>query len=174
MTLRAWSLSDADAVAASIDGDRKMSEFLDRVPQPYTRDDAIAYVTHCMESWRTGANSNFAVLVAGIETPVGSIGIHWEQIDEGIAEIGYWMGAIARERGATSAGVRLAARWAFEAEPALQRLELRADVENAASNRVAEKAGFVREGVIRAARWNARLGRRVDFVLWSLLREELD
>jgi RimJ/RimL family protein N-acetyltransferase len=40
-------------------------------------------------------------------------------------------------------------------------------------NRFAEKAGFTREGVLRAQRFNARLRRRVDFVMWSLLREEL-
>jgi RimJ/RimL family protein N-acetyltransferase len=55
----------------------------------------------------------------------------------------------------------------------LERLELRAAVDNPASNRVAEKAGFTREGVLRAQRFNTRLGRRVDFVMWSLLREEL-
>jgi ribosomal-protein-alanine N-acetyltransferase len=53
-------------------------------------------------------------------------------------------------------------------------LQLRADVRNAASNRVAEKAGFTREGVLRSSRRNVRLGRRVDFVMWSLLRAELD
>ena len=57
--------------------------------------------------------------------------------------------------------------------PELARLQLRAAVENVASNRVAEKAGFTREGVLRAQRYNARLDRRVDFVMWSLLREEL-
>jgi RimJ/RimL family protein N-acetyltransferase len=46
-------------------------------------------------------------------------------------------------------------------------------VTNAASNRVAEKAGFTREGVLRSQRFNARLGRRVDFAIWSLLRAEV-
>ena len=36
-----------------------------------------------------------------------------------------------------------------------------------------KKAGFTREGVLRAQRYNARLGRRSDFVMWSLLRKEL-
>lgn len=151
-----------------------MTLFLDRVPQPYTREDAVAYIRHCEESWRSGGNSNFAVLVDGIAEPVGSIGVHWQdKIDDGIAEIGYWMGAAARGRGATTAGVRLAARWAFAAEPKLERLQLRADPENAPSNRVAEKAGFVREGVLRSVHWNARASRRIDYVVWSLLRNEV-
>jgi RimJ/RimL family protein N-acetyltransferase len=83
------------------------------------------------------------------------------------------VGADARGRGVATAATRLAGNWAFEAVPELARLQLRAAVENVASNRVAEKAGFTREGVLRAQRFNPRLDRRVDFVMWSLLREEL-
>ena len=49
---------------------------------------------------------------------------------------------------------------------------LRADPENAASCRVAEKAGFTREGVLRSAHWNPRLGRRQDWAIYSLLPAE--
>jgi RimJ/RimL family protein N-acetyltransferase len=100
--------------------------------------------------------------------------VHWKgHIDEGVAEIGYWIAEPARGRGVTTAAVRLAVPWAFGTEPRLQRLQLRAAVENHGSNRVAEKAGFTREGILRSAHWNARLGRRVDWVMWSLLRSEL-
>jgi RimJ/RimL family protein N-acetyltransferase len=174
VTLRAWSVDDADVLAARIDGDAAITTFLDLIPQPYTREDALAYLAQCEESWRTGANSNFALLVDGIAGPVGSVGVHWQyKIADGVAEIGYWTAEGARGRGATTAAVRLVSRWAFDAQPALARLQLRADADNVASNRVAEKAGFTREGVLRSARWNGRLGRRVDFVMWSLLREEL-
>jgi len=174
VTLRAWHVTDADALATRIDGDDAIATFLDQIPQPYTRDDALAYLMHCAEAWRTGALSSFAIVVDSIDGPVGSVGLHWEKIDDGVAEIGYWAAEAARGRGATTEAVRLAARWGFEAEPALARLQLRADAENAASNRVAEKAGFVREGVLRSVRWNQRLLRRVDYVMWSLLRDELD
>jgi RimJ/RimL family protein N-acetyltransferase len=53
------------------------------------------------------------------------------------------------------------------------RVQLRADEENAASKKVAENAGFTREGVLRSSRYNARLNRRVDFVMYSLLPGEL-
>ena len=66
----------------------------------------------------------------------------------------------------------LLVRWVVENTGA-RRLQLHADVENIASQRVAEKAGFTREGVLRSQRYNERLGKRVDFVMWSLLREEL-
>ena len=46
-------------------------------------------------------------------------------------------------------------------------------VQNKASQRVAEKAGFRQEGVLRSARYSERQGRRVDFAVFSLLPEEL-
>jgi RimJ/RimL family protein N-acetyltransferase len=171
VTLRPWVESDADVLAERLNGDPAVTEFLDLIPQPYTRDDALAYIRHCADAWQSGENSNFAILVDGVPGPVGSIGVRWS--GDGVAEIGYWMAEIARGRGATTAATRVVARWAFETRPELARLQLHADASNAASNRVAEKAGFTREGVLRSIRFNARLGRRVDWVVWSLLRSEL-
>jgi RimJ/RimL family protein N-acetyltransferase len=101
------------------------------------------------------------------------MGIRWDDLNEGVAEVGYWVAATVRGRGVATAALGLIARWAFAAAPELARLQLRADVTNAASNRVAAKAGFTREGVLRSQRFNARLGRRVDFAIWSLLRAEV-
>ena len=170
--LRAWQADDVDALVRRIN-DPDVARFLDMVPQPYGIDDARAFLAQCEESWRTGSSATFAVLVTGSDEPVGGLGLRWDQLDAGVAEVGYWVGGDSRRRGVATAAVRVAARWAFEAASALERLELRAAVDNPASNRVAEKAGFTREGVLRAQRFNARLGRRVDFVMWSLLREEL-
>jgi RimJ/RimL family protein N-acetyltransferase len=52
------------------------------------------------------------------------------------------------------------------------RLQLRADVDNRASQRVAENAGFQREGVLRSVRYSRRQKRRVDFVMYSRLAGE--
>jgi RimJ/RimL family protein N-acetyltransferase len=172
VTLRPWRLDDAPPLVRRIN-DPAVAAFLDLIPQPYGHADAVAYLTGCEEGWRTGASSNFAVCVEGLDGPAGSVGIRWSEIDEGVAEIGYWVAAEARGRGVATMATRLAAEWAFGAEPRLERLQLRADVENEPSNRVAAKAGFTREGVLRSARRNVRLDRRVDFAIWSLLRSEL-
>ena len=153
--------------------DPAVVEFLDRVPQPYRLADALEYVRGSSESWSTGENTNFAILVDGLEGPAGSIGVRWTELADGIAEVGYWVAAEARGRGVATTAARLVAHWAFDVAPHLERLQLRADVLNAASNRVAEKAGFTREGVLRSSRFNERLHRRIDFVMWSLLRHEL-
>jgi RimJ/RimL family protein N-acetyltransferase len=173
VTLRPWCADDADALVRRI-GDPDIAAFLDAVPQPYTRADADEWFAVSEEGWRAGTSATFAIHVDGIEGAAGGIGVRFlSALDEGCAEVGYWVGAEARGRGVATAATRLALRWAFDAVPELERLQLRAAVENVPSNRVAEKAGFTREGVLRAQRFNARLGRRVDFVMWSLLREEL-
>ena len=173
VTIRPWRARDEDALVRRID-DPFVAAYLDQIPQPYTREDARAWVALADERWRAGTMAAFAVELEGADGAVGGVGVHFfEGLDAGAAEIGYWVAAEARGRGVATSATRLAAVWAFESHPELVRLQLRADVENAASNRVAEKAGFTREGVLRAARWNARLGRRSDFALWSLLRDDV-
>ena len=88
-----------------------------------------------------------------------------------MAEIGYWVRAEARGRGVATRAVRLAAGWAFD-QGDVVRLQLRADVHNRASQRVAENAGFQREGVLRSVRYSRRQKRRVDFVMYSRLAGE--
>lgn len=173
LTLRPWREDDADAIVARI-RDREILEFLDRVPQPYRRTDALEYIRSSEEGWRAWTQTNFAILLADHEGAVGSVGVGWAGVEEGVAEVGYWVAAEARRRGVATTATRLVAEWAFSTEPRLERLQLRADVENVASNRVAERAGFTREGVLRSSRRNLRLGRRIDLVMWSLLRGELD
>jgi RimJ/RimL family protein N-acetyltransferase len=172
VTLRPWRDEDAPALAQRIN-DPRVAEFMDGVPQPYTLSDAQEFIGRSHEGWLAGGTTNFAIFVDGIEGATGGLGVLWQERANGVAEIGYWTAAEARGRGVATTATRIAARWAFEVAPDLERVQLRADEENAASNRVAEKAGFTREGVLRSSRFNARLGRRVDFVIWSLLRSEV-
>ncbi|MEX0673410.1 MAG: GNAT family protein [Gaiellaceae bacterium] len=173
VTIRPWRRRDVDALVRRI-SDPLVASFLDQVPYPYTEADARAWFALADERWRAGTMAAYAIELEGFEGPVGGVGVHFfDGLEAGAAEIGYWVAEEARGRGVATAATRLAAAWAFESHGDLVRLQLRADVENVASNRVAEKAGFTREGVLRASRWNSRLGRRSDFALWSLLRDEV-
>jgi [ribosomal protein S5]-alanine N-acetyltransferase len=66
--------------------------------------------------------------------------------------------------------VRLLAGWALR-EWGLARLQLATLVEDVPSQRVAEQAGFQREGVLRS--WSEWNGRRLDMVMFSVLPGEL-
>ena len=167
VTLRPWTEADAPEIASALDGDPEISRWLDLIPQPYTIEDALAYVRGETGNER---ESRFALTEAASGRVVGSIGATWNEAGD-VAEVGYWLRADARGRGAATGAVRLLVRWVL-AEGAA-RVQLRADIENTASRRVAEKAGFHLEGVLRSASWSPRLERRLDWAMYSLLPGEL-
>jgi len=167
VTLRPWAEPDAPELVACLDGDEEITRWLDQIPQPYTLDQALAYIGGTAGNER---ETRFAVTDAADARLLGSIGATWNEARD-VAEVGYWLRADARGRGVTTAAVRLITAWALAAGAA--RVQLRAAVGNDASRRVAEKAGFHLEGVHRSAYWNPRLGRRVDWAMYSLLPGEL-
>jgi RimJ/RimL family protein N-acetyltransferase len=169
VTLRPWRVEDAPILVERIN-DPAIAEFMDGVPQPYSLSDADDFIGRSREGWLSGGTTNFAIVVDGTEGATGGLGVHWQDRVDGVAEIGYWTAAEARGRGIATTATRLAARWAFKAAPDLERLQLRADEQNVASNRVAEKAGFTREGVLRRARLD-RDGDARDMVVFSLVRD---
>jgi RimJ/RimL family protein N-acetyltransferase len=89
------------------------------------------------------------------------------RLDEeaGEAELGYVVAPHARGRGVASSALRLLTEWGFER--GLQRLELRISTDNEASMRVAERCGYLREGLLRSLHFKA--GKRLDMVVYARL-----
>jgi ribosomal-protein-serine acetyltransferase len=86
------------------------------------------------------------------------------------ANLGYWVRSDATGRGIATAAGRLLARCGF-VELELARIEIVAALENMASQRVAEKIGAAREGVLRN---RLRLhDRQLDAVGFSLIPADL-
>jgi RimJ/RimL family protein N-acetyltransferase len=98
----------------------------------------------------------------------GSIGLDFDTKEPGRAEVGYWVGRQARGRGVATTALNAVVEWAF-ATLAVRRVELHAAVENQASRKVAERAGFQQEGISRA--WRLVRGTPTDFVLYARLAE---
>jgi RimJ/RimL family protein N-acetyltransferase len=90
---------------------------------------------------------------------------NWEQTQ---AEIGYWLFPGARGRGTATKTARFLAEHGFSV--GLDRIEARVNVGNTASERVLERAGFTREGVLRSM--GLRNGGRSDQTIFSLLPGE--
>lgn len=82
------------------------------------------------------------------------------------AELGYLLAPGARGRGAATRALRLLSDWAFDTV-GLQRLQLLISVDNQASSRVAKRAGYRLDGVLRSA--YVKPGLRSDTEVWSLL-----
>jgi RimJ/RimL family protein N-acetyltransferase len=167
VVLRPWRIEDVPAVTAACQ-DAEIARWLALVPEPYTQADARFYVEDCMAA--SDDRKPFAITDAATGEVIGSIDMRINRMRTG--HVGYWLSAEARGRGLTTAALRALSRWAIE-ELGLGRVELVTDPDNIASQRVAEKAGFTREGVLRSILVN-RDGSRRDGVMFSLLPEELD
>jgi RimJ/RimL family protein N-acetyltransferase len=127
------------------------------------------YLAAKREAWAEGTGASFAICDA--TRPDTCLGQVFVERDDGRGSVGYWLLEDGRGKGRATRAVRLMASWALP-EMRLGRLQLHTDPENVASQRVAERAGFTREGVLRA--YNVRRdGTRADAVVYSLLPQDL-
>jgi ribosomal-protein-alanine N-acetyltransferase len=108
-------------------------------------------------------------LAIDVEGFVGAATLHALDWRHRRGELGFWLVPGARGRGLATRAVGLLVDWAFEALDLL-RVEMTTTRDNAAAATVAERLGFVREGMLRKR--NIERGRRVDLVWFGLLREE--
>jgi RimJ/RimL family protein N-acetyltransferase len=167
LVLRAPEDGDAAAIHTACQ-DPEIPRWIPVIPQPYTQESARDFVTWSRETFERGSYS-FVIVDARTGELLGAIGMGVNSLMK-IGHIGYWVAASARRRGIASSALRLLAGWALEQD--FGRVELITDPDNIASQRVAEKVGFGREGVMRAHTLH-RDGRRRDAVLFSLLPGEL-
>jgi RimJ/RimL family protein N-acetyltransferase len=140
------------------------------VPAAYGVPDARAYQLTRDAGVRAGTIAPYAIVAADDQGRLcGSISLMRFAWAQQRAEVGYWLAPAARGHGHATDAVRLICRWGFEAL-GLERIELLAATGNAASQHVAERAGFTREAVLRS-HTGGRHGRD-DMVAFSLLRRD--
>ncbi len=163
LALRPWTEADVPALVIACN-DPEISHWIPLIPSPYTEEDALTFVRGDVRP----EEQSLAMTLEG--TVVGAIGLGVNSMNYR-GRIGYWVAASARGRGVCTRALRLLSRWALD-ELDLQRLDLITDPDNLASQRVAEKVGFRREGVLRAHLRHPD-GRIRDSVMFSLLPGEL-
>ena len=167
LTLRPFSLSDADDVVSACQ-DPETQRWLP-LPRPYARANAEWFIGTFGPSQRdSGEGIVFAIESAG--KIAGAIDLKNANWVTKVAEVGYWVAPWARGHGVASGAARALSLWAIR-DHGFERVELFAATGNTGSQRAAEKAGFVREGVARNA--CCVNGGRMDMVLFSLVPDDL-
>jgi RimJ/RimL family protein N-acetyltransferase len=166
LALRPPAAADGDAYRR-VRTDPDTRHWMDWDDAAEDKEAIAATIARAAESWAEGTWAVFLVEAKGEVVGGANIGFY----EEDIAEVSYYLAASARGRGYATRAVRLLARWAFE-ENGVERLVLRANPANGASLRVAERAGFTREGIARSSHLRSD-GSRVDQVVFSLLPGEL-
>jgi ribosomal-protein-alanine N-acetyltransferase len=161
--IRDWQPGDEAALIAVADNRNVWRNMHHRFPHPYTQADASHWLSLLAAMPEP---THWAIEVNG--APVGGIGV---DIGEGIfaksAQFGYWLGEPYWGRGIVSEAVPAASEYALS-HFGLVRLEAPVFGWNPASMRVLEKAGFLREGVLRKS--VLKEGQLIDQILYALVR----
>jgi RimJ/RimL family protein N-acetyltransferase len=134
----------------------------------YSIAEARQWVARQADLARSGSEHQFAIFDESGRF-LGGCGINQVNDANRFANLGYWVRTSATGRGVAPAAVSLVAEYAFRAT-GLVRLEIVCAEKNTRSQRVAEKVGAVREGLLRS-RLLLPAG-PVDAVMYSLLRSE--
>ncbi len=137
-----------------------------RVPVPVPPGFEHTWLERYEEGRRDGTREGFAIVDPADDGVVGlALAVRIDR-DEQTVELGYLVSPAARGRGVATEALRLLSDWAFRELGAL-RLQLLISDENVASQRVAERCGYVREGLLRSV--YTKPGVREDTQIWSRL-----
>ena len=166
--LRPWSVDDVEPAHRATQ-DPLIPRFT-RVPAGQTQDGVRLFLATLEPARAAGRSLGLVIADTGTGELLGSVGLLGFDWDERRCEIGYWLAPWGRGRGAATRAVRLLSPWALR-ELGVARVALHTTPDNEASQRVAERAGFTREGVLRS--FEERDGRRLDVVVFSLLPSDL-
>jgi len=170
LLLRAHGESDIEPTVALF-ADELSKRWLS-APQPYTHEDGRRWCTETAHLLRAmGDGVQWVIADPATGRYLGGIGIKGSDWQRRSTEVGYAMSPHARGKGYAAEATRAVAEWVL-CEQRFNRIELLAATGNAASQRVAEKAGFVREGIARNAGFT-HSGPQ-DMVLYSLIPDDLD
>jgi len=155
---------------AVLESYRDLSTWLTWCRDRYSHKDSEAFVSNCRDEWDSGQSFCFAIVRALDGAFLGSVGLNQLNHIHKFANLGYWVRSGYTGQGVASASVRLVARFGLR-ELGFNRLEIVVPAGNRPSQRVAEKVGARREGVLRNR--IVLRGRMDHAVMYSLVAEDL-
>lgn len=169
--LRPYCEADAEHLYSAVrESIPEVSRWLSWCHENYSLEESRNFVTTRQLASQGDEWYSFAVFEKSSGAFVGGVGLNFINRVHQFGNLGYWVRTSAAGRGVATSATRLAARFGFS-QLGLRRLEIVAAVNNVASQRVAEKAGAIREGVARR-----RLlihGESHDAIIYSLIPSDL-
>ena len=174
--LRPWRDSDAQRLVEAAN-DPVVRQFIPHTPLPRTHEDVAGYLKRIRALAASGDRIAWCVADATTDLALGNVALFDLEPpeDQATAQVGYWAHPQARGRGILSSAVHHAASWSMrrvaEGGLGIRRLYLLTAVSNVASQRLAERAGFVRVGTERQSAPTADGGWE-DNALYDRLRDD--
>ena len=159
-SVRLRAFRDADAVAARALSQDPYVPLIGTLPHRATAEQAQDWVAAQRQRLAQRVGFSFAVADRDTDECVGFAGLWLRHVEDGFATAGYAIVPSARGAGRATDALRALTAFAWT-RPAVQRVELDVEPWNAASRRVAERAGYVADGV---PAWHEIGGERRDVV----------
>ena len=143
--IRDWQDEDLSALVKYANNKKIALNLRDGFPHPYTRADAKTFIARAKRS-----NPKTMFAIASSDEAIGSIGLLLgTDVHRFTAEFGYWLAEPFWSKGIMTKAISVFTEFAFKTFN-LNRLYAEPYANNHASARVLEKAGFIREAVLRA------------------------
>src|SRR6266446_4390190 len=169
--IRPFREEDAGALYEAVrESISEVSPWLPWCHQNYSIEESREFIGSRELASQGGEWYSFGIFETDTGRFLGGVGINFINRVHQMANLGYWVRTSAAGRGIATAATRMAARFGFE-QLGLRRIEIVVVVANVPSQRVAEKVGAHREGLLRK-----RLlihGESLDAVLFSLVPDDL-
>ncbi|MGH3440423.1 MAG: GNAT family N-acetyltransferase [Sciscionella sp.] len=165
MALREFAHTDA-RLAIEL-GEDPYLPLIGSLPAHPSSRQALEWIDRQRGRWSEGAGFSFAIVDLDTDTAVGAIGLWLPNLPAGRATVGYSVSPHHRGRGLAASALTALTTFAWTI-PELYRIELYIEPWNHGSIRVAEAAGYQREGLLRS---HQRIGdARRDMLLYATTR----
>ena len=163
ITLKEIDLDDVESIFNSIVMDRDyLDEWLPFVSQTQEISNTLQFVTDYLNSDRL----NLTCTIWYQHQFAGIVGLKDTDLENKKTEIGYWLSSSFQHKGIITLSCKALIKYIFE-ELELNRIQLKAATGNIKSQRVAQRLGFIHEGIEREGELHNR--GFVDLVVFSLL-----
>jgi len=148
--IRPSAVTDAASIVAAVRASAvEIAPWMPWAHEGYSLEDSRTWLDLCADGWAAGSQYSFVAVDTTTGEFLGDCSLSQINRVHGFANLGYWVRSSATGQGLASALAERVARFGVEALK-LNRIEILTAVENRASQRVAEKIGATREGVLRS------------------------
>ena len=162
--LRLLEEADAPELYALIEANRGRLEPWLPWAADQTREDTLEFIQGTRQQLADNNGFQAAIVCEGaIAGVIGFVGVDWGNRS---TSLGYWLAEAYQGKGTMTAAVHLLTDHALSVWE-LNRVEIRAAVENGRSRAIPERLGFQRDGTLREAELVG--GRYLDSVVYSML-----
>ena len=165
--LRLLEETDAEDLYATVDANRDHLARWMPWAAGQTLEGTLAFIRSTRR--QLASNDGFQTAIVEDGRIIGMVGFHGVSWDHRSTSIGYWLAEAAQGRGIMTRAVRALADYAFTVWE-LDRIEIRAAVDNKRSRSIPERLGFRQEGVLRKAELVG--DRYVDHAVYARLASE--